>query len=127
MFEELTFKKEEVLNRLKINREEHLKIVREAQEGYREQYEKLLVKTLDDLRSGKEVPNHVGLTVPSNHVDDYDRAIEMLEMCTEKEIILDENQFQELMRNKWNWMSGFLVSNAGYSATAHNITTTADV
>lgn len=114
----LEYPKRKILDSLRANREEHIKIVREAQQGYREQFEKLLLSKLEDLRAGKSVEARINLKVPENHVDDFDRAIEMLEMCNNETLELEEHEFQCYVRNRWNWGSQFLLSNSLYSETA---------
>ncbi len=118
---ELTFKTETILAKLKTNREEHLKIVQEAQEGFRERWVELLAKALEDARGGKKIKPSLHLSVPDNHVDDFDRAIEMFEMTEDDEVILEEGDFQAYIRNEWNWQHGFLVSNSTYSAFAASL------
>lgn len=58
----LKFKVDQILEKLKANREEHVLIVREAQKGYRVEAEKVLAKKLHDLREGKSVDPGTNLT-----------------------------------------------------------------
>lgn len=51
---------------------------------------------------------------PENHSDDYNGTIRRLELCVEKEINLDTNEFDSYIRNKWTWRDQFLKSNNGY-------------
>ena len=81
---EFTFNTEEILSKLRTNREEHIKIVRESQKGMREKWRALLTEALDDLNEGLTVQTYLNLTIPENHTKDFDRAIEMLEMTTDK-------------------------------------------
>lgn len=118
MFNELTFKKDTILEKLRAGRKEHLEIVQEAQKGYREKLKEELLKKLHALESDERVNPNIRMYVPESHVDDYDRAIEMLELCKEEELTLTEKQFQCLIRNKWSWQHQFLESNMAYSDTA---------
>jgi hypothetical protein len=115
------FNKDIILERLKSNREEHLMIVREAQKGFREKLQAILENKLEDLKAGHEVNLHIGLHIPSNHVDDFDRIIEMLEMCIDDDIKLNQDDFQCYIRNRWHWNTEFLASNRAYSETAASI------
>lgn len=114
----MKYPKAKVLAALKKNWELHLKIVKEAQKGYREKAIELVEKLLKDLKSGKETSLHIPLHLPANHSDEFDRAIDMLEMCSDKEVVLDQSQFQAYVRNKWGWQRDFLAANSGYSETA---------
>ncbi len=115
---ELTFMTSEILEKLRTNREEHLKIVTEAQTGCRAKWKGMLEKALYALEAGDKVEPMLHLASPDNHVGDFDRAIEMLEMTTDEEIELDEATFQAYVRNQWSWERQFLMSNVAYSGTA---------
>lgn len=116
----MKFKREQILTALKENREEHIEIVKEAQVGFREKLERLLESKLTDVREGRKVDMYIDLTVPENHVDDFDRAIQMLEMCVDETIDLDERTFQCYVRGKWKWERDFLMSNSAYSPKARS-------
>jgi len=114
----MSYPKEKILKALKKNREEHIKIVKEAQKGYREKAIELVSDLLKDLKAGKSVSLQIPLPVPENHVDEFDRTIEMVQMCLGKTIELDVGEFQCYVRNKWQWQNHFLHSNSTYSMTA---------
>jgi ribosomal protein L25 (general stress protein Ctc) len=121
--DQMIYPKSKVLKALNKNREAHTKIVREAQKGYREKAIELTEQLLKDLKAGKSVSLHIPLAVPENHIDDFDRAIQMLEMGVGKNVTLDQSEFQCYVRNKWQWQHHFLQSNAAYSETAHGMFT----
>ena len=118
MLNNLDFKKADVLVALKKNLEEHRKIVREAQVGYRKQFEQELELKLAALRAGDRVNPNSELVVPPHHVEDYERAIQILEMCVDEEVELDEHEFQAYVRGQWSWQRQFLTTNSVYSASA---------
>ena len=51
---------------------------------------------------------------PEDHGDDYIGTIRRLELCVEKEIELEHNEFDSYIRNKWAWRDSFLSSNTSY-------------
>lgn len=117
----MKFKKADVLKQLTENRTNHIEIVKEAQKGYRETAQKALEHALELIKSGKQFNLYSffhKLNVPENHVDDYDRTVEMLQICTNDEIEMTDDQFQCYMRDKWDWMGNFLLSNSVYSKKA---------
>jgi len=116
--DKMIYPKSKVLKALNKNRDAHYKIVREAQKGYREKAIELVEQLLKDLKAGKGVSLHIPLAVPENHVDDFDRAIQMLEMGVGKNVELDQNEFQCYVRNQWQWQHHFLAANSAYSSTA---------
>lgn len=112
------YPKSKILKALRKNRDEHTKIVREAQKGYREKAIDIVSALLRDLKAGKSVLLHIPLVLPESHIEDFDRAIQMLEMGTGKVVELDENEFRAYVRNQWGWQHQFLTSNSAYSTTA---------
>ena len=116
--EMLVYPKAKVLVTLRKNRKEHERIVREAQKGYRERAIELVADLLEDLKVGKSVPAKWAMTVPENHLDDFDRIIEQLELSTGKTVELTDAEFQAYVRNRWGWQHHFLATNSVYSTTA---------
>ena len=117
------FNTKEILEKLRVNREEHIKIVREAQKGLRKKWREMLAEALEDVDDYAEaVEPSLHLQVPNNHTDDFDRAIMMFEMTTDKEVGLSEEAFQAYVRNEWQWRRQFLASNSAYSVSAAEMT-----
>lgn len=120
----LKFKKSEVLAKLKENRTEHERIVREAQKGFREKAIEVLRQEHDNLVAGKKSnfrKKIYDVRVPTHHLSDYDRAIKMLESCTNEEIVLGESTYECYIENNWGWQENFLLSNSVYSDTAQEM------
>jgi len=115
---ELTFKRIDILEELKANREEHIQIVQEAQTGFRVKWTAMLEEALTSSKAGMNVKPSLHLQVPESHVDDFDRAIQMFEMTTDDDVTLEEVDFQMYVRNQWRWHSQFLLSNSHYSDRA---------
>lgn len=114
----ITAKKDDVLTRLKSNREEHKKIVVEARDGYLKKARAALEERMKDLSSGKLVSLFFALAPPQDHTRVYDVTIEMLSLHTGAEIELDAEQVRNLMMDEWDWSQQFLTSNSAYSGTA---------
>ena len=113
-------KKDEILAKLRTNRETHATIVAEARKGYVERARESLRERLDQLESGKIVSLAFSLEPPQDHSDVYDTAIQMLELATDDVIEMDSTQVRTLVMDQWDWSRQFLTSNAQYSATARN-------
>jgi hypothetical protein len=109
---------EKLLASIKANRAEHREIFLEAQKGYR----KLIIKELDerlkDAKAGRKFERFISAMPPSDHTKDYDRVIAMLEMCTETEVELSEQEFGQYVMDQWAWRQQFLASNSAYSVKA---------
>ncbi len=108
----------EVLAALRANREKHIKIVKEANEGYLKKAEVELSNKIEKIKAGKVVSLQFSLKMPEDHTEEYDTAIKMLEMHTGAEIELSSNEVRKLIEDKWDWKGSFLSNNAIYSATA---------
>ena len=112
-------KVDELISSLKKNRNEHASIVEEAQAAFREATIKRLDEMLSSARSGRGVDVHVGLHVPTSHIEVFDNAIGLLEMTKragveETEITADE--YARFMENRWEWLREFSTSNRAYTA-----------
>jgi hypothetical protein len=114
-----TCKTEDVLARLRANREEHVKIVEEARVGYIEKAKEALRTRLADFEKGRKGASLAfNLKPPVDNTGEYDTVISMLEMHQGKTIDLNPDEVRQLVLNQWDWTREFLTSNAYYSGTA---------
>jgi len=75
------------------------------------------VKTLQDqIKKVEEDPNEISIhiPVPISYVKDYDKAIRMLELSVDNEIILDSTEFNQLVQDEWHWKNDFLSNKTLY-------------
>lgn len=110
--------KDQILTTLRNNRSKHRQIVEEARKGYLETAQRELDKRMALLREGKLVALHFDLLLPADYTEQYDLAIATLELHQGKSVELTSGQVQHLIRDRWDWMEQFLVSNKRYSGTA---------
>lgn len=104
---------------LEDNKREHVKIYKEASEGFRKKYIENVESFLDRAKNGGKVHLHINMIEPENHVEDYERAIEMLEWDEDTTVYLTEQEFQNYVQNKWGWTRSFTQSNAPYAQSLH--------
>lgn len=123
--------KNELLTILKANRTNHMAQFEEAKAAYIEALSAALRKVSDELllrsksvlrddkplsRDHKIIPSDVqALPIPEEHSDDFDRAIRMIELNTEGSIMLDEEEFRELVLDEWHWKSTFASNTLSYT------------
>jgi predicted exporter len=105
-----------VLARLKANREQHARLVKEAREGYVEQAKVALAEKLNALASGKLVSLAFALQVPRDYTSQYDTVIAMLEAHTDGHVELEAREFRQFMEDKWDWRDQWIGSNKFYSS-----------
>jgi len=127
--DKISVNRTDILKRIKANRDEHVKIVKEAQLGYKkaviEELEKM-VKEAKKCKNIKQLRTNVGLYPPQDHTSDYDAIIDMLECEVADVVEITQQAFRSYVRDEWNWKGQFLLQNAAYSATASSYMATLD-
>lgn len=96
-------KREDLLTKVRANREAHRKLFLQAQANYRKFVIAELDRMLDDAKTGRQIRRSIDLVQPQDHTSDYDRPIIMLEMSVDDTIILDATEFDQYVRDVWNW------------------------
>lgn len=109
-------RKEQLLEMVRKNRDAHRALFLKAQEGFRARAVEEMDEMLRLAREGKEVRLYVGLTAPADHTDEYDRAIQMLEMSTDDIVEIDQQTFAQLVRNEWAWFGQTTATNMTYAS-----------
>lgn len=84
--ERVTVRIVDLLEKLKANRETHKATYEAARVGYREQAIEMFKAELTKAEKGWDFRNNVYLEPPQDHTNDYDNAIEMLEMSLEASV-----------------------------------------
>lgn len=113
-------KKLELVEIVTKNRKEHRDIFLKAQKAYREKMIEVLDRQLKNAREQQPFSIHeiVQMVQPSDHTEDYDRALKMLELEVERIITLDEQAFDNLVLDDWGWGRQWAASNSGYVTSA---------
>lgn len=120
--------KEKLTGKIKENRQLHETAYNEAVEAYKvivvnkmkekmeetikqhEKYMKQLQENLDSFEKDWQTKPLVSVEKPSNHLDDYDTAISMLEFSLDDVVELDRKEFQSYVMDKWSWKADFDVT-----------------
>ena len=111
------FEKSKVLERVKANREGHAAKVSKAQDEYHRQVIEELEKQLDQAKNGKPVdPGFLKFfPIPQDYTKEYDRVIDRLESSLGSEVELTDTEFNQWMRDEWDWMDRFVASTETYT------------
>ena len=118
---EIKVAKQRLVEILRKNRNKHGQQYRDAEIGYRGAVRNELIRLLLIAEDEKQaVQSHLKLpdAPPTSHDDDYIRAIAMVEMSSDKDISLDETDFEQFVENKWHWSSSFSSSCSSYSSSS---------
>lgn len=110
-------KKTELIEKLTANRAAHRAQFEAALAGWEQAVLAELQQALDDARAGKQYRTYFALPQPSDHTEDYDRALAMLTMEVEDTVTLTDVEFSELVMDNWRWKPDFLSTNASYSVS----------
>lgn len=118
-----------VMNSVKMNRKELLKIVKDNQkkhvaeyaesvEDYKAAVLKITQANVKAAKTGdlaqfkfKAIPS-----APTNYEDNYTRAIRMLELSVEDVIDVEEHIFNQLVLDEWGWKQNFTAMAATYKS-----------
>lgn len=112
---ELTYKIEDLLKVLNENREKHAKNYNTAIKVFRAQRIKWFENNLKAANEGGRVETALPLPRPTNYAKEYERAIKLFEMSTQKEIVLTEQLFRQYVMDEWHWQNQFEHSTMCYT------------
>ena|SRR6059036_2156870 len=112
---DVTVKKDELLEKLELNKDNHRAKFLEAQKVYREQYINELERMLKDARRGDKIRREITLPMPVDHTSDYNAIIEMIKRHVEDTIVLQEEDVRKYIMDQWNWMNAFTATTEFYA------------
>ena len=102
---------------IKQNRDKHVELFERSLIAYRAEAVKYLDESLELARSGKRIRREIKLIEPMNHVKDYDQVVAMLEMTSDKIIVIDSREFAMFVMDDWGWSSQFDLTNQSYGVS----------
>ncbi len=111
--------KDELLGIVRANKEKHIKEYLEAVEDFKKaainiaEHNLKLAQTADteQISKFKQLPSK-----PVSYEDSYSRAIRMLELSVESVIEVEEQIFNQLVLDEWQWKHNFAVTSALYKS-----------
>ena len=114
----VTISKEKLLKQLKQNREEHKEIYDLALKGWKHQVITELNIALEKANADDEYQTYFDIPEPENHIKEYDEIISRVEWHESDTIQLDLREFNQFVRDCWDWMPSFLNQAAYYSQSS---------
>lgn len=110
-------KKDDLLAKLRTNRELHEDEFNRAADGYRKRVIAALELRLSQAKNGQLPQMVFNLPTPINQTKEYDMAIGMLEMSVEDVIELEEHDYKQYVLDQWGWSQNVTATNAMYTRT----------
>lgn len=107
----------ELLEIVRANKEKHIKEFTESVKDYKlavlkvtkENYDLAKTKNLDKIAEIESIPHR-----PSSYETNYTRAIRMLELSVEDTIDVEQDVFNQLVLDEWDWKHSFLAASTMY-------------
>lgn len=112
--QQVKVERDELLRKVKANRDSHRDLFLKAQEGYRAKVIEELDRMLSEARKGGKILRAISLPEPIDHTSDYNTVVAMLEMSVDKEIELAQHEFQQYVLDNWAWSQLANITNSSY-------------
>jgi hypothetical protein len=115
----IKMKRLELLDIVRANKEKHIADFTESVADYKKLVLQINTDNLKAAKTGdlekfkkiKAMP-----PVPVSYEDSYKRAIRMLELSVEDVIEVEEDVFNQLVLDEWNWKRSFLANSTMYKS-----------
>jgi hypothetical protein len=111
-------KKDELVQKVQFNRNEHRAIYERAMDGYRKAAGDFFNEQLEKARAGKVFVTFFSEPMPEDHTDDYDVVLEGWRMTEDDEIELSVQEFRQYVKDEWGWKKEFLATSQNYLASS---------
>lgn len=108
--------KERLLTELSTNREKHLERYLEVEAAYRKKIVEECYDKIVKAENGEKFDRHFEAVKPTDHTEDYDRAIMMLNYSVEDTVELTSYEFDNYVLDRWDWSGAFGETYAAYTA-----------
>ena len=112
----INLKKDELIKKIKENKETHIKEFNEAVIAYKEAALKQLAALTKDADGGA-LDIKLDLITPVNNADNYDKIIEMFEWEVNEVVELEQDEFKEYVQDETDFAVQARMSNTFYSAS----------
>lgn len=119
ILDSIVIDKNDLLSKVEENRNLHAKIWEESKEGYLKKCKEELAKKSKEFESISFDKASLNLNVskPTNHLDDYDIAVQMLKWSSDDKLTLTPIQFENYVLDKWSWSVEWYGAASGCAST----------
>ena len=115
--EDIEMKKDVLIDKIKANLETHTDTYEKAVEVFKRKQVALLEEMLEKAKHGGEFDRLALSRMPllENHTNDYELALEMLELETRDVVSIDTYAFRRYVRDEWEWKQSWAANTQAYS------------
>lgn len=106
---------QELITKVQANRDAHRGLYEEAMEGYKNAVMAWLLLQIDYAKANAPFETYFNEARPEDHTDDYDNVLDMLKMTVDKEVVLNQHEFRQYVRDDWGWKNEFLATATSYT------------
>ncbi len=110
---EIKVKKAELIEKIKLNKENHIKEYEKAVVAYKEEALRQLANLTTRVNEGV-LGVKLDLVTPINNSDNYDKILEMFEWEVEDEVVLGQSEFIEYVQDETDFAVTAKLSNTAY-------------
>lgn len=111
----ITVKRQDLLEKIKVNALAHRDIFLKAQERYRALAIEEMDKALEEAKAGKRIKRALMLIEPQDHTHDYNLVIRMLEMSIDDKVEITQQEFAMYVLDDWGWKHQWKASTEAYT------------
>lgn len=116
-FDHVRVTKKDLQKALQKNCDNHVKEFNEAMEGFRAEWILKLKAEMAQAASNQPIDGELHLEKPVCHEKDYQRVLDMLEFSQDDEFIISMRDFNQYVRDEWDWTRGFKRMSETYSGS----------
>jgi len=109
-----SFPKDKLIEEITKNRDNHRAAFEAALGAYRDEVIKVLKEQLDQAERGERIPRGHGLTCPQDMTREYNQILAILDMTTDDEIELTQQEFACYVLDQWHWKQQFATTANSY-------------
>jgi len=112
----ISVKKQQLIDKIKENKENHIKEYAEAIVAYKEEALKQLAEQTKRVEDGG-LDAKLDLITPINNAENYDKIIEMFTWEVEDIVVLEQSEFIEYVQDETDFAVRAKMSNTFYSSS----------
>lgn len=107
--------RKELLLKVIENRSKHIEEFKEAYDGYLEEFVAEVKRILREAKKGNLI-HTIEVIQPVSYEENYNRIIAMLEWSNDDDVVLDNNEFEQYVRDNWTWKHTFNLTASLYNS-----------